>query len=189
MARPKKENNIKIENKNLIDEKKMSEEQQLEDLQTEIDKARVELERTRLEIEEKKKELQFTERREIDPEERALINKQISRINEKKTSDDVVSRQKAVDNEQVTGKFMNRRNPGQPIKLPYIKYADDPVRWWHFEEGKVYTIPRGFADQINEHYHMPKFIQKEGVQAADGTSAIHAVDTSNKKYAFVPIGF
>jgi hypothetical protein len=189
MARPKKDNTIKEEEKTLIDRKEMSDEQQLEGLQTEIDKARVELERTRLEIQEKKKELQYSGRREIDADERALIDKQVSRINEKKTSEDVVAKQKLIDNEQVTGRFMNRRNPGQSIKLPYIKYADDPVRWWHFEEGKVYTIPRGFADQINEHYHMPRFIQKDGIQAPDGTSAIHSVDTSNKKYAFVPVGF
>jgi len=189
MARPKKEKSIQVEEKTLIDRIEMSEEQQLESLQTEIDKARVELERTRLEIEEKKKDLQFVSRREIDAEERALIDKQVSRINERKTVEDVISKQKALDKQEVTGRFMNRRNPGQPVKLPYIKYADDQVKWWHFSEGQVYTIPKGFADQINEHYHIPKFIQKDGIQAPDGTSAIHSVDTSNKKYAFVPVGF
>lgn len=190
MGRPKKEKTIQIEEKTLIQENSMSQEVELESLQSEIDKARVELERTRLEIEEKKKEMKFVARREIDADERALIDKQISRTNERKASEETIARQKAYDNEKVTGRFMNRRNPGQGVKLPYIKYADDDVKWWHFAEGQVYTIPRGFADQINEHYHMPRFIQKDGAtNPEDGSSRIAQVDTSNKKYAFVPVGF
>ena len=84
---------------------------------------------------------------------------------------------------------MNRRAPGNPAKLTYMKYADDPVKWYTFEDGKVYTIPRGFADQINEYYHRPIFIQKEGELDPSNPSQIHAVDTSNKSYAFVPVEF
>jgi hypothetical protein len=163
------------------------EEEQLETLQAEIDAARLELEKTKKEIAE------VIARREIDKDERAIIDKQISRIDETKVKSDILERQKAYDKVPVTGKFMNRRNPGQTVKLPYIKYADDPVKWHTFEEGKVYTIPRGFADQINEHYHIPRFVQKEGQQVLSSelgeNSAIASIDNSNKKYAFVPTSF
>lgn len=90
----------------------------------------------------------------------------------------------------MTGKFINRRAPGQSAKLTYLKYADDPVKWYTMEDGKVYTIPRGFADQINEYYYTPHFIQKQGIMDPNApSSAIHDVDTSNKKYAFTPINF
>lgn len=171
----------------------MSEAEELEILETEIDKARLELENTKLAIEEKKHELKSISARKIDTEEQELIDKQQARRTKDKAADALIEKQKAYDNEKVTGKFINRRAPGQPVKLPYIKYADDPVKWWPFEDGKVYTIPRGFADQINEHYYTPQFVQKQGIQEHSHTvgdnSAIADVDTSNKKYAFMPINF
>jgi hypothetical protein len=175
------------------EEAKMSEEATLESLQTEIDLAKAELEKTKFEIEEKKKELELTSRREFTAQEKHTVQKQITISNERRTANAIIEKQKAHDKVMVKGKFMNRRAPGHPIKLPYIKYEDDPVRWHHFMDGGVYTIPRGFADQINEYYYTPNFIQKQGEQRLSNkvgeNSAIHEVDTSNKKYAFVPVEF
>lgn len=168
-----------------------TQEAELETLQGEIDLARVELERTKLEIEEKKRELVFSERRrELDKDEQNIATKQISRTSEVTAKLADLQKQKQYDSVKVTGKFLNIRAPGQPVKLPYMKYAEDPVKWHPFEHGKVYTIPRGFADQINEYYHVPKFTQREGVMDPNvPCSQIQEVDTSNKKYAFVPVGF
>lgn len=174
-------------------EKPMTEEVVLDTVQTEIDLARIELEKIKIEIEEKKKSLEFEAKREISPDERKIIDKQISMGNERNTLSENIAKQKAYDSVKVTGKFINRRAPGQSVKLPYIKYVDDPVKWHPFEDGRVYTIPRGFADQINEYYHTPQFIQKQGEQAHSNVvgenSAIAEVDRSNKKYAFVPVNF
>jgi len=187
MARQKKTINVKEENK---EETIMSDEVTLDNIQTEIDLARKELEKTKLEIEEKKKEMVTSSKRDLEEVEKELIAKQISRSNERKAKENVIDKLKAFDNERVTGKFINRRAPGQPAKLAYIKYEDDPVKWYEFQDGKVYTIPRGFADQINEYYHTPHFIQKEGAMDPNApSSVIHDVDTSNKKYAFLPLGF
>jgi hypothetical protein len=179
--------------KSEIEEKKekgMSEETVLDSVQTEIDLARIELEKLKSEIEEKKKEAERLPVRELSADEKPIFDKQVSRINQNSTLSEKIARQKAYDNEKITGRFMNRRAPGQPIKLPYIKYADDPVKWYPFEDGKIYTIPRGFADQINEYYHTPVFSQKQGPMDPNAPSSqIHEVDTSNKKYAFVPISF
>ncbi len=173
--------------------KMVTEEAVLDSVQTEIDVARLELEKIKMEIEEKKNQLQFEPRREISSDERRIIDKQVTSSNEMKASDALIAKQKAYDNVKVTGKFMNQRNPGQQVKLPYIKYADDPVKWHHFEHGKVYTIPRGFADQINDYYHTPQFVQKQGEQTHSNVvgenSSIAEVNTSNKKYAFVPVNF
>lgn len=188
MSRQKKIKTVQIEA-----EKKevlMTNETVLDNIQTEIDLARVELEKVKKEIEEKKQEMDLAERRDYDDDEKRIVEKQITSTNERKASDNVIEQQKAYDNVPVTGRFMNLRNPGQPVKLPYIKYPDDPVKWHPFEHNKVYTIPRGFADQINDYYHMPKFIQREGPMNPDTPqSQVAAVDTSQKKYAFVPVGF
>jgi len=159
----------------------------LENLQTEIDLARVELEKTKLEIEERKKSMPL---REIDEDERKIVDKQIARTNSDRSLQDKIAAQKAYDDVLITGRFMNRRSPGNLVKLTYMKYNTDPVKWYTFEDGKVYTIPRGFADQINEYYHTPQFTQKDDIMDPNSPcSVINSVDTSKKKYAFVPIGF
>lgn len=168
----------------MSEEATATEEQKLETTQIEIDKARVELENLRREISE------LASKREVGADEANIVKKQISRSNESKAAASIIEKQKKIDNVPVTGKFINRRAPGMPAKLTYIKYVDDPVKWYEFEDGKVYTIPRGFAEQINEHYYSPHFIQKQGTMDPNApSSAIHEVDTSNKKYAFVPVNF
>lgn len=206
MARPKKNNNVTVNEKEvdmtenaILDQEKENKEVILDSVQTEIDLARLELEKTRLEIEQKKHELELMRsnpRRELDPQESKLMEKQVSMSNEKSTLKEKIEKQKAYDSVLVTGRFMNRRAPGQPAKLCYIKYESDPVKWYTLEDGKTYTIPRGFADQLNGGseadpcYYTPHFIQKPGEMDPNRPeSAIHDVDTSNKKYAFTPVNF
>ena len=193
MARQKKIKTVQDDEKL---ENTMSEENKLETIQQEIDSARAELENTKREIEEKKLELKRIPAREVSEEEKKIMSNQVTMTNEKNSLKEKIERQRAYDSEPVTGRFMNRRAPGQPVKLPYIKHATDPVKWYPLEDGKVYTIPRGFADQLNGGteddpcYYTPHFTQKAGeMDPNKPASAIHAVDSSNKKYAFTPINF
>lgn len=157
----------------------------------EMIKMQIELEKAKLELEELRNKSKAISSRVIDEDEQAIIDKQLARINEDKTIKEKIRSQKAYDNHPVTGKFLNRRAPGQMAKLPYIKYDDDPVKWYEMYDGKTYTIPRGFADQINEYYHTPVFVQKDGPieNPDDPGSQIAHVDTSNKKYAFVGLAY
>ncbi len=202
MARPKKENNINL---NFDDkpEVEMSEStataeaEVLESLESEMDRVRLELQRAKNELQEKKSELKALPRRDISEQEKALSEKQIAGFSKNENLKKKIEEQKKRDSEQVTGKFSNLRAPGQGVKLPYIKYAEDPVKWWNFEHGQVYTIPRGFAEQINGEdpncpcYYTPQFIKNDNAIADpdNPSSGIHAVDTSNKKYMFSPINF
>jgi hypothetical protein len=195
MSRQKKNKNIQVDAEKsevVMSETAVmdTEEKVLEDLHQEIDQARMELEKTKLEIAERKKAMAPV--RELDEQEREVQDRMITRGNDRKAKESVIDAQKIHDKEMVTGKFYNLRQPGK-IKepLPYIKYPEDPVKWYFFDHDKVYTIPRGCADQINDYYHTPQFTQKQGeMTSQDGSaSAIHAVDKSKKKYAFLPIGF
>ena len=188
MARQKKIKSLHSEETK--PEAMMTEAATLENLQTELDLARVELEKTKREIEEKKHELKLSARRDIDPEEKKIVERQLATSSKRTALENKIEAQKAFDSEKITGKFINRRAPGMPAKLTYNKYADDPVKWYEFEDGKVYTIPRGFAEQINEYYHTPRFEQHAGeMDPSRPRSQIQHVDTSNKKYAFVPTSF
>jgi len=177
-------------NKKVLEGEPMKEIEVLENLETEIDRARQELEKTKVEIEEKKHEMGKISSRTHSEEELEITKKQVANSVKGGALKEKIERQKAYDNQMITGRFMNLRAPGQPAKLTYMKYADDPVKWYNFEDRKTYTIPRGFVDQINEYYHTPRFIQKNEPMDPDAPSSqIHDVDTSNKKYAFVPLGF
>lgn len=177
----------------------MKEEVVLEEVQTEVDVARQELEKVKKELEEKKQELKAVPSREISQDEKESSERQKAKKNKNNELAKKIAKQKEYDSVKVTGKFMNLRYPGQSKKLPYIKYNDDPVLWHTLNHGQVYTIPRGFADQINGGteeipcYYMPKFNQKQGDQVLSSTtgenSAIASVDSTNKMYAFVPINF
>ena len=158
--------------------------QEVETAQTELDLVRQELEATKREVEEKKQELKYMDRRAESAVKEIMVNTRGEGLSDK------IARQKAIDDQIVTGKFINRRAPGSSVKLLYQKYADCATKWWEFEDGKVYDIPRGFADQINEHYYRPSFTQKTTIMDPNRpASAIHEVDTSNKLYSFVPVNF
>lgn len=187
MERQKKIKTVQVEEKFEV---KMTQSQELEVLESEMDRVRVELENTKRELEEKKHELKSMPAREVSEDEMIIIKKQQSGFSKNSGLKEKIEKQKEFDNQKVMGKFINRRAPGQLVKLTYMKYEDDPVKWYTFEDGKVYTIPRGFADQINEHYHTPMFIKSDApMDPSDPQSQIHGVDTSNKKYAFVPVNF
>lgn len=187
MGRHKKIKNIQLEEKTEV---VMSDTMTLENLEAEVDQTRIELEKVKRELEEKKHELKAMPMREVDEEEMVIVKKQVTHTSKNAALKEKIAKQKAFDDVMVTGKFINRRSPGNPAKLLYQKYEDCPVKWYTFEDGKVYTIPRGFADEIKEHYHTPHFIQKQGIMDPNApSSAIHDVDTSNKKYDFVPVSF
>ena len=189
MARQKKIKSLQIEEKQEVH---MSEAAVLETLQTEIDLARVELEKTRREIAEKKHEYEYMQRtnRELSPDEKVVVDKHLGLSVEKKALAAKIEAQKQYDNQMVTGRFHNLRAKGQPAKLTYDKHAGDVTQWTTFQDGKIYTIKRGFADQINDHYYTPRFTQTEGPSDPnDQHSTITNIDKSDKKYAFVPCSF
>ena len=172
-------------------------------LETELEAVKVELEATKLEVLKAqiataqaelaalKTETVVEEKRSLrtlDPDEVALNEKHVSRTSESSALKEKIEQQKKRDNQMVRGKFINRRAPGHPAKLTYNRYIDDPVKWYDFEDGKIYTIKQGFVDEINEHYFTPIFIQKTGPMNPDEPeSQVDHVDNSNKKYAFFPL--
>lgn len=196
MTRRKKEKSLQVEEKSEV---AMSDENTVEVIEKEIDEKRMELEQIKKELEEKKEELKKIPAREISEDEKQIMERQKEASKERISQTAEMERRKAYDNQKVTGKFTNRRAPGQSVKLPYLKYADDPVKWYPFNDGGVYTIPRGFADQINGGaendpcYYTPIFKQKTAELVPSNTigenSQISEVDTTHTKYLFSPIAF
>lgn len=122
--------------------------------------------------------------RELDLVEQSIAERQINRTNAKSAREDRNAKLRELDSIEVTGKFMNLRAPGQPVKLTYLKHETDPVKWYNFNQGQIYTIPRGFADQINDHY--ARIID---VPSSDMGQALSGEKQRTPLYAFVPISF
>lgn len=165
----------------------------IESANQELDQIRKDLEKAKLELEAKQTEMKLMKvRRDLDEQELAIMNKQITNGNEKAAKLSALEKQMQFDNVKVTGKFLNQRYPGQTVKLPYVKYATDEAKWYTFHHNKVYTIPRGFADQINEHYARITYRQKENNVISNPDSPGTALENEpvrHQLYAFVPTQF
>jgi len=184
MGRPKK--NKVLHSEKEVDMTETATENEIEKVRTELDVVRLECEKAKKDLE----ELRANPKREYSEKENKIADKQLTTIVVNDGLKDKIEKQKAYDDVVITGRFMNRRHPGSSVKLTYMKYMTDPVKWYTFEDGKVYDIKRGFADQINEYYYKPGFSQSQ--QQLDPNrpqSIICDVDTSEKLYAFVPVGF
>lgn len=201
MGRRKKQNNIdsNFEEKtevHMTTIETANDAEALESLESEMDRVRVELEQAKRDLAEKKEELNNLPKNEKKAE---LSSSPAIKVEDKALSEKLAA-QRISDNELLTGIFHNLRVPGQTVKLPYYKHVGDPEKWYTLVHGKTYTIPRGFANQINGGtdedpcYFMPKFTKKTGEAAIiidpdNPESSIHSVDTSHKKFMFSPVGF
>lgn len=157
--------------------------------QSELDIVRLELEKAKKELEEQKHQIQLNSKRVLDDKELDICAKQQTMGNEMKAKKEALEQQRIYDSQMITGKFINMRAPGQRVRLTYCKHATDLAKWWDFDHNKNYTIPRGFADQINEHYarieHKQK-VQDIITNPDQPGTALEPTVTRHQLYAFVP---
>jgi hypothetical protein len=78
---------------------------------------------------------------------------------------EVESRKKR-DARLVKAEYMNSRGRHERLTKPYCKYAGDPVQIWHFIPGKVYEVPLGLVEEVNDKSKIMK--KREGLVEVDG---------------------
>ena len=106
-----------------------------------------------------------------------------------------VEEEKRYCQSKVTGKFLNIRAPGKSVKLPYYKHVGDPCIWYELKHGQVYTIPRGFADQLNGKGYDGYFkitwipLNKQISQDMDDKRGLETEPIYEPIYQFVPVDF
>ncbi len=66
----------------------------------------------------------------------------------------------------VKAEYMNARGRHERLTKPYCKYQGDPIQIWHFIPGKVYEIPLGLVEEVNDKNKILK--KREGLQEVDG---------------------
>lgn len=61
-----------------------------------------------------------------------------------------IESQKKEDSRLVKAEYMNSRGRHERLTKPYCKYSGDPIQIWHFIPGKVYEVPLGLVNEVND---------------------------------------
>lgn len=77
-----------------------------------------------------------------------------------------LEREKKEDARLVKAEYMNSRGRHERLTKPYCKYAGDPIQIWHLIPGKVYDLPLGFINEVNDKNKIMK--KREGLLEVDG---------------------
>lgn len=104
-----------------------------------------------------------------------------------------VERQKKEDCRLVKAEYMNSRGRHERLTKPYCKYAGDPIQIWHFIPGKVYEVPLGLVNEVNDKNKIMK--RREGLLSVDGNPVQQSEAPLNRDeegewlHKFVAVGF
>lgn len=78
-----------------------------------------------------------------------------------------LEKEKKEDARLVKAEYLNSRGRHERLTKPYCRYAGDPLQIWHLIPGKVYELPLGFVNEVNdETKYVPK---RSGLLSVDGS--------------------
>jgi len=104
-----------------------------------------------------------------------------------------LEKQKKDDSRLVKAEYMNSRGRHERLTKPYCRYAGDPIQIWHFIPGKVYQVPLGLVNEVNDKNKIMK--RREGLVSLDGnpvTASEAPLDKDQEGewlHKFVAVGF
>src|SRR5271155_4083255 len=61
-----------------------------------------------------------------------------------------IEKMKKEDSKMVKAEYMNSRGRHERLTKPYCRYAGDPIHVYHLIAGRVYELPKGFVDEVND---------------------------------------
>jgi hypothetical protein len=79
-----------------------------------------------------------------------------------------MERQKKEDSRIVKAEYLNARGRHERLTKPYCRYSGDPIQIWHFIPGKVYDVPLGLVNEVNDTNKRMK--KRSGLVSIDGNS-------------------
>ncbi len=104
-----------------------------------------------------------------------------------------LERQKKEDSRIVKAEYMNSRGKHERLTKPYCRYAGDPIQIWHFIPGKVYEVPLGLINEVNDQNRVMK--KRSGLVSVDGEavkkdeSPLDKDEEGEWLHRFVGVGF
>lgn len=73
--------------------------------------------------------------------------------------------EKKEDSRLVKAEYLNSRGRHERLTKPYCKYAGEPIQIWHFIPGKVYEVPLGLVNEVNDKNKIMK--KRSGLVSVD----------------------
>lgn len=70
--------------------------------------------------------------------------------------------QRDKDREPVKGIFKYYEVPGGCLEFNYRAYKEDPIEFYHLEDGQQYTLPLGIAKHLNKSGWYPEYEYYQG---------------------------
>ena len=104
-----------------------------------------------------------------------------------------VEMEKKEDSRIVKAEYLNSRGKHERLTKPYCKYAGDPIQIWHFIPGKVYDVPLGLVNEVNDKNKIMK--KRSGLVSVDGDavrkdeSPLDKDEDGDWLHKFTPCGF
>jgi hypothetical protein len=104
-----------------------------------------------------------------------------------------LERQKKEDSRLVKAEYMNSRGRNERLTKPYCKYSGDPIQIWHFIPGKIYEVPMGLVNEVNDKNKIMK--KREGLISVDGNpvkndeSPLNRDEEGDWLHKFIPVSF
>lgn len=101
--------------------------------------------------------------------------------------------QKKEDARLVKAEYMNSRGRHERLTKPYCKYSGDPIQIWNFIPGKVYEVPLGLVNEVND--SSKKLPRRSGLVSIDGEairkdeSPLDRDEEGEWIHRFTPVGF
>jgi len=77
-----------------------------------------------------------------------------------------LERQKKEDARIVRAEYMNSRGRHERLTKPYCRYSGDPILIYHLIPGRIYELPLGFINEVNDKTKIMK--KREGLIEVDG---------------------
>lgn len=104
-----------------------------------------------------------------------------------------VERMRKEDAKIVKAEYLNSRGKHERLTKPYCKYAGDPIEIWHFIPGKVYEVPLGLVNEVNDkNKYLPR---RSGLVSVDGSpirkdeSPLDKDEEGDWLHKLIPVGF
>lgn len=101
--------------------------------------------------------------------------------------------QKKEDSRLVKAEYMNSRGRHERLTKPYCKYSGDPIQIWHFIPGRVYQVPYGLVQEVNDKNKIIK--KREGLVSVDekpiqaSGAPLQRDEDGEYLHKFVPVSF
>lgn len=90
---------------------------------------------------------------------------------------------KKEENRKVKARYLNHRGMNERLTKPYCRWAGDPIQVYHLIPGKIYELPMGLVNEINNSG------LKKRSQNDDDRTPVGKVEGVDRIHELVPISF